>query len=100
MNVYPVFESEVSNLSMLNNLVTGLFSAGFSFLLLAIGIIVDLLTADKLNWDSELNRLIIVVAIVFAMIAVISFVFGWWARNQRESIWDKIKKACREIPPR
>jgi len=101
MKVFPIHESEVSGLSLLNNLVTGFWSGASGLLLLAIGLIIDLAVEGQLisGQLTESGRvLLLCVTPLCGLIAFALFIAGWLAKGKRASIWRRIEEESIEIP--
>lgn len=102
MKVYPVHGSDIISLSLLNTLVTGLWSGASALIFLGIGIIIDLavggqFTAGQLTESGRV--LLICVAPLCGVLGLASFIAGWIVRGKRESIWDKIERESTEVIP-
>ena len=100
MRVFPVDESEIISLSMLNDLTTGFFSGASTAFILSIGIIIDMALQGQYwgNYSTELGRIFLCLLFpILAVVAVILLVCGIWTLKKRSSIWDNIRKSCIEI---
>lgn len=90
VKVYGVLEGEVSTISLFNTLATFFFSAGFSFVSMAVGIWADAAYVDNpapagLVLSHSGAPLLIVVAIA-------CFGLAGWAVWNKGSLWKKIRE--------
>ncbi len=95
MKVYPVQESEVQSLGLLNQLVTGFFSASSGFAFFALG-----LWAQAESGDKQPTSTFWLLFWVCVFVALIFLVIGGLCVRQRKSVWQKIQDEAKEIQTR
>lgn len=99
MKVFPVHESDISSLSLLNNLVTLFFSGASATLLFGIGILVDLAIEGHFvaGQTTESGRVLLLVVVPICIVFTVALtLIGFWVRGKRQSIWQKIEDESTE----
>lgn len=100
MKVFPVHQSEMISLSLLNNLVTGFFAGASSLLLLGVSVVINLAIEGKFGevglGDGDKVLLYCVVPI-FGVLALILAGAGIFAIRKRRSTWKQIESESKKV---
>ena len=100
MRVFPVHQSEMISLSLLNNLVTGFFAGASSLIFLGAGVVIDLAIEGKFGevglGDGDKVLLYCVVPI-FCVLALVLAGAGIFAIRKRRSTWEQIEGESKEV---
>lgn len=100
MRVFPVDESEIVSLSILNDLTTAFFSGASTLFVLSVGIVIDLALQDQYwgNYTTEHSKFLLYILVpIFIVAAILLLLAGIWALRKRTSVWDNINNSCTEI---
>ena len=100
MKVFPVHQSEITSLSLLNNLVAGFLAGAFSLFFLGVGVVLDLAIEGRFGeaglGDSDKVLLYCVVPIL-GVLALILAGAGILAIRKRRSTWEQIESESKEV---
>lgn len=87
VKIYPILESELRSISMLNSLVIMLVSVGTFFLSYAIGLATDWAMQDSITATGTI--LVNVVVPICLVLCLVFFASAYWAYKRRKNDLDK-----------
>jgi hypothetical protein len=90
VKAYPVFETEIESFNLFNALTLAGFSIGSACIAFAVGIWTNAAFTDKLTPEATIASKIVGPALL--VFAALAFVFGFWAKRQRTTTWEQIKR--------